>query len=166
MLMRHLFVGCLISLAFSFPAMAAKPKVGDTAPNFTLKSNGTYNLRLSEQKGYVMVVVFWASWCRSCPVQLNSLNALQRKYEPYGVKVWGVSLDKKMEDAKHYVEHKGLNFTVLYDHEFLVSENYDIDDLPASNIVDRDGVIRHYQDGFEPTDIAKYDEILQQLVLE
>lgn len=164
--MRRLLVGLLVSMTISLPTAAANLKEGDMAPDFTLKSNGAYNLRLSDQKGHIMVIVFWASWCRSCPLQLTSLNSLQNKYAPYGVKVWGISLDKNILDAKHYVEHKGLNFTALYDHEYIVSENYDINDLPASLIVDRDGVIRHYQDGYEPTDTAKYDEILQKLVLE
>lgn len=155
-----------LTLALCAPVFAKKPPVGDMAPDFTLPSDGQYNLRLSEQRGFVEVIVFWASWCRSCPVQLDSLNALQEKYENYGVKVWAISLDKSRDDAQHYLAHKQLKFTILYDNAFEVSERYDIDDLPASLIVDRDGRIRHMQDGFEPTDIEKYDAILQKLVLE
>ena len=164
--MGRTLLGCLLALAISQPVLAAKPALGEPAPNFTLNSNATFNLRLSEQKGHVVVLVFWASWCRSCPTQLNSLSQLQSKYEPYGVKVWGISLDKNRDDAEHYLKHNNLNFTMLYDDSFVVSEEYDIDDLPASMIVDRNGIVRHTQDGFEPTDIAKYDEILQKLVLE
>ena len=147
-------------------AFAKKPPVGDRAPDFTLHSDGPYNLRLSEQKGYVVAVVFWASWCRSCPVQLAALEQLQKKYQEYGVKIWAVSLDKKRDDAEHYRAHKGLDLTILFDDRFIVSERYDIDDLPSSFIVDRDGVIRHLQDGFEPTDVDKFDNLLQSLVSE
>lgn len=162
---RIIFV-FLMALALSQPVFAKKPPLGDTAPNFTLSTDGQYNLRLSEQKGYIVVVVFWASWCRSCPVQLNSLNTLKQKYKDYGVKVWAVTLDKTKQAADHYLTHKKLDFTILYDTSFEVSERYDIDDLPASLIVDRDGYIRHIQDGYEPTDTQKFDEILQKLVLE
>ena len=147
-------------------AFAKKPPVGDKAPDFTLNSDGPYNLRLSEQKGYIVAVVFWASWCRSCPVQLDALEQLQKKYQEYGVKIWAVSLDKQRSDAEHYRQHKGLDLTILFDDRFSVSERYDIDDLPSSFIVDRDGVIRHLQDGFEPTDVDKFDTLLQKLVSE
>lgn len=154
------------SLLFSPLAFAKKPPVGDLAPDFTLHSDGPFNLRLSEQKGYIVAVVFWASWCRSCPVQLEALEQLQKKYASYGVKVWAVTLDKNPEDTRHYQQHKGLDLTVLHDDTFVVSERYDIDDLPSSFIVDRDGIIRHLQDGFEPTDIDKFDTLLQSLVSE
>ncbi|MCG8534778.1 MAG: TlpA family protein disulfide reductase [Pseudomonadales bacterium] len=156
----------VIALALSQPAFAKKPPVGDMAPDFTLPTNGKYNLRLSEQRGYIHVIVFWASWCRSCPVQLDSLNTLQEKYREFGVNVWAITLDKTREAAHHYLTHKQMDFTILYDTAFEVSERYDIDDLPSSLIVDRDGRIRHIQDGFEPTDIDKYDAILQKLVRE
>jgi peroxiredoxin len=156
----------VLTLIVSTGAFAKKPPINDKAPDFTLHSDGPHNLRLSEQKGYIVAVVFWASWCRSCPLQLQSLEALKQKYEAFGVKVWAVTLDKNKADTEHYRMHKGLGLTILYDETFEVSERYDIDDLPASFIVDRDGVIRHLQDGFEPTDVQKFDNLLQQLVSE
>ncbi|MAR92324.1 MAG: TlpA disulfide reductase family protein [Pseudomonadota bacterium] len=148
------------------PVFAKKPPLGDQAPDFTLHSDGPYNLRLSEQKGYVVAVVFWASWCRSCPGQLEALAALQDKYAERGLKVWAVSLDENRDKADHYRRHEGLDLTLLYDDSFLVSERYDIGDLPSSFIVDRDGKIRHLQDGFDPADVARFDALLQQLVSE
>lgn len=155
-----------LALLASPMAFAKKPPVGDQAPDFTLNSDGPFNLRLSEQKGYIVAVVFWASWCRSCPVQLQALEQLQKKYQEFGVKIWAVTLDKKRSDAAHYRQHKGLDLTILFDDQFSVSERYDIDDLPSSFIVDRDGIIRHLQDGFEPTDVDTFDTVLQSLVSE
>lgn len=162
-------LNCIIiglALLASPVAFAKKPPIGDKAPDFTLHSDGPHNLRLSEQKGYIVAVVFWASWCRSCPVQLQALEQLQKKYADFGVKVWAITLDKNRADTQHYQEHKGLALTVLYDETFVVSERYDIDDLPSSFIVDRDGVIRHLQNGFEPTDVNTFDTLLQSLVSE
>ena len=82
------------------------------------------------------------------------------------MKIWAVTLDEKRSDAEHYRQHKGLDLTILFDDRFIVSERYDIDDLPSSFIVDRDGVIRHLQDGFEPTDVDTFDTLLQSLVSE
>lgn len=156
----------LTTLLAALPASAKKPPVGDNAPDFTLRSDGKFNLRLSEQKGYIVVVGFWASWCRSCPIQLNALDMLAQKYQDMGVKVWGVSLDKEFDQALHHVQEHNLNFTVLHDSEVAVSERYDIDDLPATFIVDRDGKLRLMTEGFNPGDDAKLDQFLQTLVTE
>lgn len=156
----------LLTLLAATPASAKKPPIGDRAPDFTLRSDTPFNLRLSEQKGYVVVVGFWASWCRSCPIQLKALDTLQQKYRDMGVKVWGITLDKQFEDALHHVQKQGLGFTVLHDSEVSVSERYDIDDLPSTFIVDRDGNLRLMSDGFNPGDEAKLEAFLQTLVNE
>lgn len=158
---------CLLaSLLLTGPALALKPPVGDRAPGFTLHSDGPYNLRLEEQKGYVMVVGFWASWCRSCPPQLKALEALHQKYADQGVKVWGITLDADFQTAQQYARNKGLHFTLLHDTAVKVSERYDIDDLPALFIVDRDGKLRMMSEGFNPGDEDKLDQFLQTLVHE
>ena len=156
----------LTSLLAALPASAKKPPIGDIAPDFTLHSNGKFNLRLEEQKGYIVVVGFWASWCRSCPIQLKALNELGRKYEEKGVKIWGITLDKDFDEALHHAQKNNLHFTVLQDSEVAVSERYDIDDLPSTFIVDRDGKLRLMTEGFNPGDEAKLDQFLQTLVNE
>ncbi len=156
----------LASTLLAGPALAKKPPVGDRAPDFTLHSTEPYNLRLSEQKGYVVVVGFWASWCRSCGGQLEALEMLHQKYANMGVKVWGISLDETLEAARHHAQKKNLHFTLLQDGEVRVSERYDIDDLPATFIVDRDGNLRLMTEGFNPGDEAKLDQFLQTLVRE
>ena len=156
----------LTTLLAAMPASAKKPPIGDTAPDFTLRANGKYNLRLDEQKGYVVVVGFWASWCRSCPVQLDAMDELARKYEEKGVKMWGITLDKKMRDAEDYLRKHDHKFTILQDSKVAVSERYDIDDLPALFVVDRDGKLRLLSEGFNPEDTEKLDQFLQTLVNE
>jgi len=166
--MRRALNAILLGLALiaSPGAFAGKPPLGSPAPDFTLHSSGPYNLRLSEQKGKIVAVVFWSSWCKSCSLQLDALEQLQKKYKDQGVMFWAITLDKNRHDADHYRQHKGLTLTSLYDDGFVVSETYDIDDLPSSFIVDRDGMVRYLQDGFEPTDIDKFDARLQELVSE
>lgn len=156
----------LAGLLLALPASAKKPPLGDRAPDFTLHSDGTYNLRLEEQKGYIVVVAFWASWCRSCPVEMNALERLRQKYQDMGVRFWAITLDKDFDDAKHYASSHNLHFTLLQDGEVRVSERYDIDDLPSTFVVDRDGKLRLLSEGFNPDDEAKLDQFLQTLVHE
>lgn len=156
----------ITTLLAALPASAKKPPIGDVAPDFTLRSDGKYNLRLSEQKGYIVIIGFWASWCRSCPVQLKALDGLGDKYRDKGVKVWGISLDQDFDAARHYVKKNNLRFTTLHDNSVHVSERYDFDDLPTTLIVDRDGKLRLMSEGFNPGDEAKLDQLLQTLVNE
>src|SRR3990167_4440094 len=156
----------LATLLAASPALAKKPPVGDQAPDFTLHSDGPYNLRLEEQKGYVVVVGFWASWCRSCPIQLKALEAVHQKYKVMGVKVWAVTLDEDFEAARHHAQKNGLNFTLLQDGEVRVSERYDLDDLPATLVVDRNGKLRLMTEGFNPGDETRLDQFLETLVRE
>ncbi|RLP55556.1 MAG: hypothetical protein D6160_03890 [Ketobacter sp.] len=159
-------IGVILCITFNPAALAKKPAIGEPAPDFTLRSDSPFNLRLSEQRGHIVVAVFWSSWCKSCNPMLESLSSLQDKYEEYGVKVWAISLDKEPEDAQHFNQHHNLGLTILYDDSFLVSERYDIEDLPSSAIFDRDGVVRYLNDGYETGDTEKLDELLQKLVLE
>ena len=156
----------LALLLTAVPASAKKPPVGDIAPDFTLRSDGRFNLRLEEQKGYVMLVGFWASWCRSCPNQLKALDALGKKYGDKGVRVWGITLDKDFDEARRYISKHDLQITILQDSEVAVSERYDIDDLPATFVVDRDGKLRLMSEGFNPGDDDQLDQFLQTLVNE
>lgn len=156
----------LTTLLATLPARAAKPVIGETAPNFTLPSDGPFNLRLSEQKGFVVVLVFWASGCRSCPVPLKSISAIGQKYRETGVKLWGISLDPQLDDTRHLMKKYDLRFPVLQDADVAVSERYDFDDMPALYVVDRDGKLRYTREGFNPGDDVKLDQFLQTLVHE
>ena len=159
-------VSVIAGIALNQLAHAEKPALGASAPDFTLHSDTPFNLRLSEQKGQIVVVVFWSSWCRSCNDLLESLRSTENKFSQYGVKVWAITLDKNPEDAQHFNQHRDLGLTILYDDSFFVSEHYDIEELPSTAIIDRDGVIRYLHDGYESGDIEKLDELLQKLVLE
>ncbi len=165
---RHVswIIGVIVSITLNPLAHAEKPALGEPAPNFTLHNDSPFNLRLSEQKGQIVVVVFWSSWCRSCNDLLESLRALETKFAQYGVKVWSITLDKNPEDARQFDQQRDLGLTILYDDTFFVSEQYDIEELPSTAIIDRDGVIRYLHDGYENGDIGKLDELLQKLVLE
>lgn len=167
MMKRVLSLTLLLSgLLLALTANAAKPPIGDRAPDFTLHSSGPYNLRLEEQKGYVVVGVFWASWCRSCPVEMQALERLRKKYSEMGVKIWAITLDKKFDDALHYAAQHHLHYVLLQDSDTKVSERYDIDDLPSTFVVDRDGKLRLQKEGFNPEDEATLDQFLQKLVHE
>lgn len=140
--------------------------VGDRADNFTLKSNKGENLRLSEQRGQVVFISFWADWCGPCKEQLKDLEAIYQSHKNKGFQVWAISLDEDSQEAAFHAQEMGLSFPVLYDNEHQVAKAYDIDDLPCAVIVDRDGVIRFVKETYKSKYLNQYKNQVTQLVNE
>lgn len=117
--------------------------IGDSAYDFTLKSESGKNLRLDEQRGYLILVTFWASWCTHCQRQLESLIPLYDRYEKEGLKIWAVSIDDNPKEAHFQKRQLQLPFTVLYDPERALMARYHVKDIPTAVLIDRDGRIQH-----------------------
>ena len=127
---------CLTTLAA--PAPAAKM----VAPRLQLQSIEGKTVRLSDYKGKVVVLNFWATWCPPCREEIPDLVSLQKQYAARGVVVLGVSMDeggpaKVARFAKKY----GINYPVVMGDE-KTSENFGgIQVLPTTFIIDREGNI-------------------------
>ena len=160
---KRLWSILVVLLLASAATFAEPPAAGEPAPDFTLPSNGQFNLNLSEQRGSLVAIVFWASWCRSCPAQLRAFEALQEKHSKHPLTIWSIALDKDKSSAEQYVQQEGLRLPVLFDQDARVSKTFDINDLPVTYIVDWDGNIRYFQNGYEPDDAEKFDGIMQEL---
>jgi len=113
------------------------------APDFALKALDGSNYRLSEYRGEVVALVFWASWCGGCRRELERLERLQGTYGEAGLEVLGVTLDEVPEDARSVVAGLGVGFPQLHDAGKSVSRNYRPASLPATLLISRDGAIRY-----------------------
>ena len=143
-----------------------KVKVGERAPDFTLPSLDGPNLRLQEQRGRVVMINFWATWCGPCRVEMPHLARLYEKYRGSGFTVLAVNIDEDPHKAASLAKQLGMRFPVLLDTEKKVSRLYDLSTMPSSVLVDRDGrvryIIRGYRDGYEET----YDKQIRELLRE
>jgi peroxiredoxin len=137
-----------------------------SAPDFTLPSLGGPNLRLQEQRGRVVMVNFWASWCGPCRVEMPHLARLYDKYRSSGFVVLGVNIDEDPRKAASLAGQLGMRFPVLLDTEKKVSRMYDLSMMPSTILIDRDGRVRYvhrgYRDGYEDT----YDKQIRELLRE
>ncbi len=137
---------------------------GVAAPNFALKALDGKNYRLSEYRGDVVLLNFWASWCGTCRSQLTGLQEFHQRYHDAGLTVLGINIDEHDHDASDPAS--GLEFPILRDTGHDVSELYDLNRLPLTVLVDRDGVIRHVYDGKAARSSDAYLADLRELLRE
>jgi thiol-disulfide isomerase/thioredoxin len=160
----RLLTACLISLMCVSLAGAAAVK--GPAPNFTLKSLGGKNLKLSEMTGNVVLINFWASWCGPCREEMPLLNALHKKYAPLGFTVLGVNVEEDLDEARRFLGHVPVDFPILLDNTNKVSKQYKVVAMPTTVVVDRDGNMRYLHEGYKPGDEKKYRQMIKKLVRE
>lgn len=136
------------------------------AANFTLKDVEGNNIRLSEYRGQVVLINFWASWCGPCRQEFPHLDDLHQKYADLGFTVFAVNVERDRELADKVLRDIPVTFPVLFDNENTVSEAYDVDAMPATVLVDRGGKIRFMHRGYKPGYEDLYEQQIRALVRE
>lgn len=153
-----------VQLGAAAPAGAAK--IGDMAPNFTLKADTGKNLRLSEYRGEVVMINFWATWCGPCRQEMPVLNELYQRYRSVGFTLLGVNIDDRSESATRMARRLGVRYPIVFDAAKVVSRLYDINAMPTTVMVDRDGKVRYLHRGYLPGSEKKYQEQIRGLLKE
>lgn len=143
---------------------AATQLLGGEAPDFVLKSLSGKNLRLSEYRGDVVMLSFWATWCGDCRAQLDELGAMRDRYQYAGVELLAVSLDQNARAAGDVTAEA--SYPVLHDAGGEVGRLYDVTKMPVMVLIDRGGVVREVFEGFRRGNEEQYLERVQALLRE
>jgi peroxiredoxin len=152
---------------FSIVASAGAPSItGQPAPDFVLKTLEQGNLRLSEFRGQVVLVNFWASWCGACRQAMPTFNDIQDKYQPAGLVLLSINLDDEAEHAQQMAQSLKIRFPVLLDDQKAVSRLYQMETMPLTVLIDREGVVRFVYVGFNAGDAIKLLTPLRALLNE
>jgi peroxiredoxin len=150
-----------VGLAVLLASMAATADIKEgAAPDFTLKSASGENLRLSEHRGEVVMINFWASWCGPCRQEMPLLDELYSQYHPLGFTILGVNVEEDSTKARQMLKDNPVTFPVVFDNKSTVSKLYDVVAMPSTVLVDRDGNVRYLHQGYKPG----YEEAYQQQV--
>jgi len=136
------------------------------SPDFTLRSNLGKNLRLDDFKGQVVMLNFWASWCGPCRQEMPLMNDIYEKYESLGFTILAVNVDEDSADADNFLKVVPVNFPVLYDNESKVSEMFNVDAMPTTVMIDRDGNKRFIHRGYKVGYEDDYAKQVKQLIRE
>jgi peroxiredoxin len=130
---------------------AATALVGKAAPEFKLPDLGGKDVKLSDLKGSVVVVDFWATWCPPCVESLPHLEQLYQEKKEAGLKVLAVSVDQDKQKVPPFVTDKKLTFTVLLDNEEQkAAEKYGVQGIPQTVVIGKDGKVAKVFVGFGP----------------
>ncbi len=141
-----------------------KIKENNMAPNFTLKSILGDNLRLSEYRGQIVLINFWASWCAPCRQEMPALEALYQEYKDIGFTIFGINVDNEQEKGIAAAAQANVNFPILFDANKQVSEKYDVQAMPTTVVVGRDGTVQYVHLGYKPGDEATYAKKLRMII--
>lgn len=159
---KHVLAGLVTLFAtVAWAGMAEAP-----APDFTLKSASGENLRLSELRGDVVMINFWASWCGPCRQEMPILSELHDKYKSMGFTVLGVNVEENSAEARKLLKETPVSFPVLFDNKSTVSKQYDVVAMPSTVLVDRNGNMRYLHKGYKPGLENTYIEQVRSLIRE
>ena len=153
-------------MIFTVSTLAASSLEGQVAPDFVLRSATGENLRLSEYRGDVVLINFWATWCGPCRQEMPLLDDLYGRYQRVGFNLLGINIDEDSRRAMQMVQELGVNFPVLFDENKEVSKLYEVEAMPVTILVDREGIVRHVHHGYKPGYEEKYLTEIRSLLRE
>src|SRR3990172_2662171 len=145
------------------------PREGFLAPDFTLDTLDGNRVTLSELRGKVVVVNFWATWCLPCRAETPALEKSYAQYKDSGVVILGVNLTNQdvVSEVESFVQEFRLTYPILLDRDGSVSNSlYQIRGLPTTFFVNREGIIRTVLVGGPMSETfirSKIEALLQEL---
>jgi peroxiredoxin len=156
----------LLCAGLAFIACASVEAIAPTAaaPDFTLRTMNGPNMRLAEQRGRVVMVNFWATWCGPCRQEMPQLDRLYQKYKSSGFVLLGVNVDEDVLKATDVAAKLGVSFPVLLDTDKAVSKLYDLSTMPSTVLIDRDGKVRYVHRGYLTGYEDNYDKQIRELL--
>jgi peroxiredoxin len=164
---RVFLAACLAAVCLQ-SAHAAKPSVmlGKPAPDFALKGLDGRNMRLSEFRGQVVLVNFWARWAGPSRQELPALEQINSTYQRAGLVILGVSIDEDLARAREFAASMHVSYPMLFDTADVTGSRYDIEKLPMTLLIDRGGTVRYSNVGFKRGDEKAYLEQIRELLRE
>ena len=154
-------VSLLIVLSGILGMAARPPLVGSPAPEIVLPDLQGRDVKLSDLRGKVVLVNFWATWCKPCKEEMPAMQASYDKLRDKGFVVLAVN---ELEDTARVAEHirtHGHTFEVVMDHNNQVANMYGVVGLPASFLIDPQGIVRERISGSLLTE-SRIEEMVQR----
>jgi peroxiredoxin len=140
--------------------------VGNTAPDFALKSADGQDIKLSDEKGKVVILDFWATWCPPCRQSLPHVQSVSqdKTLAAKNVVVLAVNQQESADAVNQFLHDNNYTFKVALDASGSVSSSYKVTGIPTTVIIGTDGVIKNVFIGFGDDSAKQIDDAIQQVV--
>lgn len=155
-----------VMLLVSLSGTAAAFGAGESAPDFALASSTGKNVRLKELRGQVVLLNFWASWCGPCRQEMPLLDDIYKKYSKLGFVILGINVEQDNSKAKTYLHDVPVTFPILYDPKNELTKTYNVNAMPTTVIIDRNGKVRYIHAGYKPGYEDTYKQQIKGLLKE
>ncbi|NOT21572.1 MAG: TlpA family protein disulfide reductase [Nitrospiraceae bacterium] len=140
-------------------------KLGELAPNFQLRDLNGRMVALSDLRGKVVLLNFWATWCGPCRVEMPAMEQLYQTFPRKDFEILAVSTDAQgVASTRPFQQENHLTFPILHDSDFRVGLTYGARSLPMTFMVDRQGVIRHQVFGARDWGAPEAQQLVQMLM--
>ncbi|MBI5404497.1 MAG: TlpA family protein disulfide reductase [Ignavibacteriae bacterium] len=158
----------LALLILFLPFLIFAQEKGKPAPEFSGKTAGGETVSLSDFKGKVLVVDFWASWCRPCKEGFPFLIELYDQYSDKDFSVLGINLDEDVKNMTAFIKKLGkeVKFKNISDPDSKIGNLYKVEGIPTTLIIDKNGVVKFITVGYDPGEKEKFKSEIEALLKE
>ena len=156
----------VLLMVFGFlPGSAYSVEVDQKAPKFSVQNllDGEH-VSLEQLKGKVVYLDFWASWCPPCLKSFPFMEQLKQKYSKRGLVVIAISLDEKFDDAWLFLNQTQASFVIAHNNRGDIATRYDVQAMPSTYLIGRDGKIKLRHLGFNSGDKDKLQRIIESVL--
>lgn len=145
---KIIIIGCVVFLQCG--TAFAEEEAAKEAPDCQLSAADGNKLNLTQYKGQVIYVDFWASWCPPCLKSFPFMNELHQQFKQKGLKIIAVNLDEQKKDAGQFLSNNTTDFSIAYDNDNKdCAQVFEVKAMPSSYLIDREGRVRHTHLGFK-----------------
>ena len=147
-------------------APEVRPEVGYMAPDFDLPGLDGQRVRLSDFRGKKAVFLnFWATWCPPCRLEMPTIEKAYQEFKTRGLEILAVSIDAGPKRAvKDFMQEFKLTFPALLDPDMEVMQLYRLFSIPATILIDKQGIIRHRELGYSDWTDPESQELLEEIL--
>lgn len=167
--MPALLAGVILTIILGLGVALERANQGSisngAAPDFTLTTDAGRAFKLSEQRGEVVVMNFWASWCGPCREEAPLLNSLWKDYREKGLELIGIGYLDNRSDARAFIAETGMSYPSAPDDGTVVSRLYRVRQVPETYLIDKQGQIAlHLPGPLNTENVAEFRQILDRLL--
>ena len=141
---------------------------GKPAPDFSLQTVDGQTVKLSDRRGKVVLLDFWATWCSPCRASLPHIQELSesQSWTDSGLVVWAVNARQSAEDVSYFLANNQYTFTALLDEDGAVMSKYGVRGIPMTVLIGRDGKVENVWVGYGDQSAREIDDNIEKALAE